>query len=142
MKRRARWSRGLCAALVTVGVFGCAAGRPAGRTTVPAPEPDLLTAAELGGASESSVYEAIRRLRPRFLQSRGPTSLSLPSAAGPAVWVDGRLMGGVEWLGWLLPRDVVTIRRLSAWDAATVYGGRFPDGVLVVTTRPGPSRRP
>jgi hypothetical protein len=134
MQRRGRWGRGVSLALVALGLFGCAAGQTAG---LPAPDPDLLTAAELGGASEASVFEAVKRLRPRFLQSRGPNSLSLASAGGPAVWVDGTLMGGVEWLGWLHPREVVTIRRLGAWDAATAYGAGFPDGVLVVTTRPG-----
>lgn len=121
------------AALVALSLLGCAAGRAAEPA---APDPDLLTAAELAGAPEASVYEAVRRLRPRFLQSRGPNSLSLPSAGGPAVWVDGTLMGGLEWLHDLLPREVVTIRRLSAWDAATTYGSRFTDGVIVVTTRP------
>ena len=90
-----------------------------------------------GGAPEASVYEAVQRLRSRFLQSRGSNSLSLSSAGGPAVWVDGTLMGGLEWLHDLLPREVVTIiRRLSAWDAATTYGSRFTNGVIVVTTRP------
>lgn len=142
MARRGRWGRGVRLALVGLGLFGCAGGQSAGqRAGLPAPDPDLLTAAELGGATESSMYEAIKRLRPRFLQSRGPNSLSLAGAGGPAVWVDGTLMGGVEWLGWLLPREVVTIRRLSAWDAATAYGAGFPDGVLVVTTRPGRATR-
>jgi hypothetical protein len=120
-------------ALAVTLSLACAVSRGPAEPAVP--DPDLLTAAELGAASEASVYEAVRRLRPRFLQSRGPTSVSLPSA-GPAVWVDGTLMGGVEWLSWLLPRDVVTIRRLSAWDAATMYGSRSTDGVIVVTTRP------
>jgi hypothetical protein len=121
-------------ALLALVVLGCA-GRRAG---VPvSPDPDRLTAAELAGAQETSLYEAIRRLRPRFLQSRGPTSIMLPSFAGPAVWVDGTLLGGVEWLSSVLPKDVATVQRLSAWDAATVYGPRFPNGVIVVTTHPG-----
>jgi hypothetical protein len=134
MARRAGWSRGVGRALVALGLLGCG-GRGAGMPA--APDPDLLTAAEMGRAPETSVYEALQRLRPRFLQSRGPTSISLPSAVGPAVWVDGRPMGGVEWLRSVLPREVATIRRLSAWDAATTYGSRFPEGVIVVTTHPG-----
>jgi hypothetical protein len=78
----------------------------------------------------------VRRLCIRFLQSRGPNSLSLPSTGCPAVWVDGTRSRGLAWLHDLLPREVVTIRRLSAWDAATTYGSRFTDGVIVVTTRP------
>jgi hypothetical protein len=45
-------------------LLGCAAGRAAEPA---APDPDLLTAAELAGAPEASVYEAVRRLRLRFL---------------------------------------------------------------------------
>jgi len=134
MGTRAGLGRSVGAVLLASSLLGCGARGSA--APVP-PDPDRLTAAELNGAPEPSLYEALRRLRPRFLQSRGPTSISLPSTAGPAVWVDGTLMGGVESLRSVLPREVATVQRLSAWDAATAYGSRFPNGVIAVTTHPG-----
>jgi hypothetical protein len=134
MSLTTRWHRGVGRALLALSALGCA-GRGAGAPV--SPDPDRLTAAELAGAREASLYEAIRRLRPGFLQSRGPSSITLPSSTGPAVWVDGTLMGGVEWLFSVFPKEVATVQRLSAWDAATEYGARFPNGVIVVTTHPG-----
>jgi hypothetical protein len=102
----------------------------------PAPvSSNLLTAADLVDAPDASAYAAVERLRPFFLQSRGRTSILLPNGMGPAVWVDGTLMGGVEVLQSLRPDDIASIRRVEAWDAATTYGPDFPDGVLIVTTR-------
>jgi hypothetical protein len=60
----------------------------------------------------------------------------LPDGGGPSVWIDDAHVGDVNQLRDLPAADVVSIRFLPAWDAATRYGSGFPNGVLVVTTRP------
>lgn len=45
-------------------------------------------------------------------------------------------MGGVEVLKTVMAADVMMIRKVESWDAATKYGPGYPDGVLEVTTGP------
>lgn len=98
--------------------------------------PELLTGEQLASTHAASVYEAVRRLRPSFLRARGPTSVLIPGATGPALWVDQTYIGDVGELRDIPTGDVVSIRHLPSWEAATHYGSRFSQGVLVVTTRP------
>jgi hypothetical protein len=100
------------------------------------PSADLLTREQLAGTHATSVYDAVRQLRPSFLRARGPTSLVIPGTEGPALWVDEAYIGDVAGLRDIPLGDVVSIRYLSSWDAATRYGSKFLQGVLVVTTRP------
>jgi hypothetical protein len=101
-----------------------------------APSGDLLTAAELAGTRAVSAYEAIRRLRPSLLMARGPSSVLVPGGAGPALWIDETYVGDVSALRDVPSGDVVSVHLVPAWDAATRYGSGFPNGVLVVETRP------
>lgn len=100
------------------------------------PSSDTLTAAELAGTYATSVYDAVRRLRPSFLRARGPTSVLIPGTEGPAVWIDDAHIGDVAELRDVPTGDVVSIRYLPSWEASTRYGPGYPNGVLVVTTRP------
>jgi hypothetical protein len=97
---------------------------------------DLLTGAQLASTHAASAYDAVLRLRPRFLRVRGPTSLLIPGTNGPALWVDETYIGDVGELRDIPTRDVVSVRYLPAWDAASRYGSRYSHGILVVDTRP------
>jgi hypothetical protein len=97
---------------------------------------DFLTGQQLVRTRAASVYEAVLRLRPTFFRPRGPTSLLVSGPAGPALWVDQSHVGDIGELRDMPTRDVVSVRYLPAWQAATQYGSRFSNGVLVVTTRP------
>lgn len=97
---------------------------------------DLLTGDQLAGTRAASVYDAVLRLRPAFFRARGPTSVLIPGGEGPALWVDQSHVGDLRELRDMPTGDVVEIRLVPAWEAATRYGSRFSNGVLVVTTRP------
>ena len=99
-----------------------------------------LTAEEIAGANVASTYEAVARLRPLFLRTRGPTSILLPNPDGPAVYVDQMFVGGVEALREIPAADVRAIRYLHAWEATTSYGTGLLNGVLEVTTARGSFR--
>lgn len=82
--------------------------------------------APLGGMS---VYEALVRLRPEFLQSnRGA------SGAERAVYVDGSRFDGIENLRWIRSEAVRQVRWLTETEAASQFHGRHPGGAVVVIT--------
>lgn len=121
---------------LAASVAACATGRVAPLQH----DPDSITSAELTHSTAASVYEAIRQLRPRFLRTRGPSSLLNSSVLGPAVIVDQTLLGGIQVLADIPLRDVETVRYLAAWDATTRHGSGYANGVIEVTTWSG--RRP
>jgi len=118
---------------LAVSLSACATGRVAPLQG----DPDAITSAELSHSKAPSVYEAIRQLRPRFLRTRGPSSLLNASAMGPAVIVDQSVLGGIETLADIPLGDVVTVRYLGAWDATTRHGPGYANGVIEVTTWSG-----
>jgi hypothetical protein len=114
-----------------VAFAACAGNGPA---APPQPSGRTVTGDELAKTRASNAYEALYMVRPFFLRTRGKTSILLPNAFGPAVYLNGTLLGGVEVLKTLLTADVAVIRKIESWDAETKYGPGYPDGVLEVTT--------
>ena len=99
---------------------------------------DVITAAELDEPSIASVnlYDAIRRLRPRFLMTRGQVSPRNPAAGSTKVSVDGGPLVGIEILARIRPGEVAEVRWLSASDAAQRFGINAASGsVILVKTR-------
>lgn len=129
--------RNVPAAIVVLGLvlaWACSTAQPQGR---PTRDRNVLTAAELQGVPVETVYDAIQRLRPEFLRSRGQVSLENPSASLPVVYLDDIRLGGPDALRTIRVSDVHEIRYLSASDATTRYGTGHAGGVIAVTTRRG-----
>lgn len=121
---------------LAAGLAACATGRVAPLEH----DRDHITSAELAHTNATSVYEAIRHLRPLFLRTRGPSSVLNSTAMGPAVIVDHAFLGGIQVLTDIPLKDVQAVRYLAAWDATTRYGPGYANGVIEVTTRRGPLR--
>lgn len=121
-------------ALFLAGTLAAAACAGNGSSTTPRPSEKVVRGDELTQTAASNAYEALNIVRPFFLRTRGKTSILLPNAFGPAVYVNGTLLGGVEILKTMLPAEVVAVRKVESWDAETKYGPGYPDGVLEVTT--------
>lgn len=96
---------------------------------------DLITQDELMEVPHSSVYEAVRALRPRWLQARAGATFSSPTQQTAMVYIDGQLRGGLEEMWNLLPTEVDEIRFMSASDATTRFGTNHVGGAIVITTR-------
>lgn len=79
-------------------------------------------------------YQVVRRIRPFFLQSRGPTSLLLPTNQ-VTVFIDDMPIGGVSELATIRVRDIRSIRFMSASEAVIRYGRRFAGGIIRLTSR-------
>jgi hypothetical protein len=121
-------------AILAVALLVVAAGCATGGSGSNGGDRNVITAEQIAETSAMTAYDAIRTLRPRFLQSRGPTSLQNASATLPVVYLNSMRMGPPETLQSIPARDVILVRYLSPADATTRYGTDHQGGVLEVTT--------
>ena len=125
--------------LVMVGLL-CTACAAASSTTRPVRSAgrDVITAAEIVTSKVTDVYQAVMQLRPEFLRRRTPTLAAVSSYRAPqvSVFLDGMEFGPAESMRQIpLPR-VRLIRYLTPTEASLRWGGRYPAGVIHVTTLP------
>lgn len=108
------------------GLVGCASSgggssRPAGASST------RIVMAELAELPDMDAFQAIERLRPRWLQSRAGDPVQL--------YVDGSRRGSAMDLRSMRTSDVEEMRYMSASDATTRYGTGHAGGAILVTTR-------
>jgi len=131
----------LVAASVVVGAFGCAsspAGTPGATQQASSPSRsrssrDLITSEELAKLDVQNALDAVRRLRPNFLQTHGGLSSSITQ--GPqdvVVYVDNTKMGGPASLAQIPITDVKEIQYLNGPDATQRYGTGHGSGAIIV----------
>ncbi len=114
-------------AVVVLGSACASSGQP--DQSRPRRSRNLITADELSGLSVSTAFEAVRRLRPAWLQPRGRSGL-------PVVYRNNARWGGdPRSLENIRIEDVAEMRFLSASDATTRYGTGFSGGLILVETR-------
>lgn len=118
--------------VVAVVSVGCASS---GQSGGPSRARNLITAEELMEVPHSTVYEAVRALRPRWLQARSSASLRSPEPQTARVYIDGQLRGGLREMWNLLPTEISELRFMSAADATTRFGTNHIGGAIVITTR-------
>ncbi len=112
--------------LIIFAVAACASGgRSDGRVRR---DPNVITTAELSQVPDRTAYEAIERLRPRWLTARGRNS-GLPSV----IW-DGRPYR-LDMLRTMPLEQIETLAFISAIDATTLYGTGYPGGAIQVVSR-------
>jgi hypothetical protein len=132
--RRAEMRTVFLAALVLcVLPTACATGSGSEQTT--RRSRDVITFEELASQPSLSAYEAIQRLRPAWLQSRGPMSGGGATRSYPNVMLDGVMLGDINTLRDLRTDDVLEFRFISARDATTRFGTGYMAGVIEVVTR-------
>ena len=95
---------------------------------------DLIVRAELEELGSGSLWDAVQRLRGRWLQARRNSSLNEEPAFARVV-VDGTLRGELVELTLMNSFDIETLRYLSAPDAAFKYGTGYSGGAIEVSTR-------
>ena len=97
----------------------------------------VIPAEELATTSELDAYDAVRRLRPMWLRTRGPVSLSLQGQAGIRVYVNGSRRGQLQMLKTFRATDIESITYLSAPEATTRFGIDHSDGAIMVILKRG-----
>lgn len=120
-----------------VAAMACASGSSAndpGTTVGAGRNADVITAAELSDPAIASgdALEAVQRLRPRFLMTRGAVSAKNSAAGSTHVSVDGGPLLGVDQLSRLRPSQIAEIRYLSASDAAQRFGTNAGSGGVIL----------
>jgi len=126
MPIRYRTLHALVLCIFAAGLAACATGVRAGGP--PHTSLDRITEEELEPIAQMSAFEAIQRLRPRWLQSR--TGLL------PTVHVDGSVRNaGEEILASISCSDVQEMQYMSASDATTRFGTDYVNGLILITTR-------
>ena len=95
---------------------------------------DIITAAELADPAIASgdALEAVQRLRPRFLMTRGAVSAKNSAAGSTHVSVDGGPLLTVDALSRIRPSQIAEIRYLSASDAAQRFGTNAGSGGVIL----------
>ena len=112
---------------LAMGFAGCASAG-GGSGTGGSSSPNRIVAADLAGLEQYDVYQAIQRLRPRWLQTRGTDN--------PEIYVDGaRRGGGMDELRSMRSADVQQMEFMSATDASTRFGTGHTGGAILITTK-------
>lgn len=91
----------------------------------------VLTQDEIGTTPVATIYDAVNRFRPRFLQ---PHATGSTRQAYAIVYVDGVRRGNFDVLRSLPAGSLIEVRYLNPTDATTRYGLDVPGGVLDVIT--------
>jgi hypothetical protein len=116
---------------------GCASGRPPDTTgALTSRSADVITAGELSqGHGLQNAWDAVVRLRPRFLRNGGTTSFSGGLDNRAIVRVDQVTTGPPEKLREVDIQYVQEIRYYNAADATARFGGTYGRAVIHVITK-------
>jgi hypothetical protein len=111
---------------------GCAGN--SARAAVASGTTEILRADEIRKSGATDAYQAIRTLRPAFLQTRGRTSMVRTENAEPAVYVDDRPFGSIATLRDIPAREIVDIRYFGPAQAQMRWGAGNSAGAILVRT--------
>src|SRR6266550_1018334 len=95
----------------------------------------VITHEEFVASNEGNAYDAIAKLRPLFLKSRGRTTINAEAYDYPVVFVDGQRFGDLTSLKTVVAAQILQARHLSGPDAVGKYGMQYGGGVIEITTR-------
>jgi hypothetical protein len=137
-------------ALITAALAGLAcASATAGSGVVPsgsAAAPtnsnrSVINGEELSNTHETNLYTAIQRLRPDWLRTRGPSSISAGRSGnqdpdGVNVYQDLQKLGSIEVLRSMSLAQATSLRFYTASEAQLRFGTGNPNGVIQIVTAP------
>ncbi|MFN2602121.1 MAG: hypothetical protein ABR582_05105 [Gemmatimonadaceae bacterium] len=97
--------------------------------------PSIISEYELNQSGTYTASEAIRRLRPQWLNYQAPTSVSNPNPGVPVVYIDESFGGDLTTLNQLLITQIESISFYKAPQAMIKYGTNRTGGVIAVTIK-------
>jgi CRISPR/Cas system-associated exonuclease Cas4 (RecB family) len=122
-------------ALMLVTLTACVVASCAGATTQgrsSRANPNQLMQSELAAVNSDNLYDAIAKLRPEWLSSRGPTSVTDAAPTMVDVYMNGTLLGKADYLRQVRLLDVSEVRYWDAGQASARFGMGHPRGVLEI----------
>ena len=111
----------------TLSACGGAARSAGGRAN-----PNLITSADIARVQAQTAHEAITRLKPQWLASRGPMSMTDPTPTEVSVFVNSVQAGGISYLRNLDVTLVIEMRYYAPGEASARFGMGHPRGVIDV----------
>jgi hypothetical protein len=90
----------------------------------------IVTQTELATTNSDNLYDALAKLRPQWLTSRGAVSVTDPEQSAVNVYSSGTLMGKVDYLRQVRLLDVTEVRYWDAGQASARFGMGNPRGVI------------
>jgi hypothetical protein len=121
-----------------MAIVACTTGGPGSSQGMPAQDRNYITDTELTSLPSSSLYDAIEKLRPHFLRSRGASSLGGENGSDFAtVYLDGRPYGDINSLRSLVPAQIGGVRYYDAISAQQKFGITRGSGVIDVAVKTG-----
>lgn len=131
--RTSRRARRCIALAMACTLGGCAP--PATPNGSAAPRAAQLTQVELQAANSDNLYDAITKLRPEWLTTRGPTSVKDGTPTSVDVYMNGTLLGKADYLREVRLLDVTEVRYWDAGQASARFGMGHPRGVIEITRK-------
>lgn len=120
--------------LFIVALAGCATS--SSRSESPRRSGSVLGTDELRNVQQLSAYDAVRRLRPQWLRTRGPTRVDPDLQELPIrIYVNNAPGTTLDELRQIRASDIDQMRFLSAREATTRYGIDHVNGAILVTTK-------
>ena len=119
--------------LTTTAVTACA-GATQQATSEPSSR-NRLTREQLAAANTANLYDAISKVRPEWLSSRGPTSVTNSTPTSADVFMNGSMLGKAEYLKEIGVIDVGEVRYWDAASASARFGMGHPRGVIEITRK-------
>lgn len=126
----------LSSILLSLVISGCASAGVAG-SGGRGRDPNLINDDEIRQAESEglSAFQLIERLRSRWLQTRGATSLSSTASSFPRVMLDGAPYGEIEALTEMSVIDIEEMRYVNSRDATTRFGTGYDGGAIMIVSR-------
>jgi len=121
---------------LAVLLSACASSGAASRSEASASrgDPNVITGAEIAGTSASTLYDAVRALRPTWLRRSRPTAVIPQDQSQLLVYVDGTRFGNIDSLRQLAITGIASVRYHSASSAEARFGSGHLLGAIEVTT--------
>jgi hypothetical protein len=130
--------RGVLLAGTLTVAWACSSGSGQPGRTTPRYDENLITREELATASVSNLFDAIRQLRPRWMERGAPTAMRGPQyQGGLVVYVDRVREGGTDALRNIPLGLVQSVRYLTASQAQGEFGLDNIQGAIQVVTQRG-----
>jgi hypothetical protein len=111
--------------IAVTATLGCAT---ASSTPGASRSQNLITEQEIAAITATNAFEAVEKLRPNFLHSRGANASGSDSGL-PDVYLGAVRYGDVSSLRNIAASEVREIRFYKGAEAATKYGMQNPNGV-------------
>jgi outer membrane receptor for ferrienterochelin and colicin len=127
----------LAALLLAASTAGtaCTTGGATGAGGLAPRRSSVITAEEIARSQTTTAFEAVRELRPQWLQARGPDLITVGGRAGAQLAIDDVIRGSLDELRAVHIGNIHEIRFIRASDATTRWGSGVQGGVIEIITR-------